>query len=115
MPKNRLVKRIEEGIKRILYPLLILNIIIDEGGKAYGYMIAKKFSELTGTRLVESTLYPTLKELEKMGLVKSYWGESPSGPPRKYYIATEKAPIELKKACYNLKILLDMLAKICKD
>lgn len=47
--------------------------------------------ELTGARIavVEGTLYPLLNRLRKAGFLDYKWVESPSGPPRKYYILTE--------------------------
>ncbi len=48
--------------------------------------------ELTTARMavVEGTLYPLLNRLRKSELLDYKWVESPSGPPRKYYLLTEK-------------------------
>ncbi len=110
---GRLAERVKRDLKRLIYPVLILKIIVDEGGRAYGYRIARRFSEITGLKLVEGTLYPNLKELERMGLIESYWGESPSGPPRKYYVATERGKAELKDACKIVKGILEIISEIC--
>ena len=40
--------------------------------------------------VVEGTLYPLLTRLKNAELLEYKWIESPSGPPRKYYILTEK-------------------------
>ena len=39
--------------------------------------------------VVEGTIYPLLARLQKDGLLKHTWQESPQGPPRKYYSVTE--------------------------
>jgi PadR family transcriptional regulator PadR len=40
--------------------------------------------------VVEGTLYPLLTRLKNAELLDYQWKESTSGPPRKYYILTEK-------------------------
>lgn len=43
--------------------------------------------------VVEGTLYPLLTRLKNAELLDYQWKESTSGPPRKYYILTEKGKI----------------------
>ena len=40
--------------------------------------------------VVEGTIYPLLTRLKNDGLLNYRWEESSSGPPRKYYLITEK-------------------------
>lgn len=40
--------------------------------------------------VVEGTLYPLLIREKNQGLLSYRWEESPQGPPRKYYVITEK-------------------------
>jgi PadR family transcriptional regulator PadR len=40
--------------------------------------------------VVEGTLYPLLIRQKNQGLLSYRWEESPQGPPRKYYVITEK-------------------------
>ncbi|MCL2097362.1 MAG: PadR family transcriptional regulator [Bacteroidales bacterium] len=40
--------------------------------------------------VVEGTLYPLLMRQKNQGLLNYRWEESPQGPPRKYYMITEK-------------------------
>lgn len=40
--------------------------------------------------VVEGTLYPLLTRLKNNGLLSYNWVESTTGPPRKYYMLTEK-------------------------
>ena len=46
--------------------------------------------------VVEGTLYPILTRLKNAGLLSYRWEESPQGPPRKYYIITEKGKEQLE-------------------
>lgn len=43
-----------------------------------------------GLQLLEGTLYPLLNRLKNSGILTYRWVESTSGPPRKYFILTEK-------------------------
>lgn len=65
----------------------ILQII--SRGEVYASEILE---ELLTARImvVEGTLYPLLTRLKNAELLDYKWIESSSGPPRKYYILTEK-------------------------
>ncbi|HHV84359.1 MAG TPA: PadR family transcriptional regulator [Petrimonas sp.] len=43
-----------------------------------------------GLQLLEGTLYPLLNRLKNAEILTYRWVESTSGPPRKYFILTEK-------------------------
>ena len=45
--------------------------------------------------VVEGTLYPLLISQKNQGLLSYRWEESPQGPPRKYYVITEKGRAQL--------------------
>jgi PadR family transcriptional regulator PadR len=65
----------------------ILQII--SRGEVYASEI---LDELLNAKImvVEGTLYPLLTRLKNAELLDYQWKESTSGPPRKYYILTEK-------------------------
>ncbi|MCE4216021.1 PadR family transcriptional regulator [Aquirufa antheringensis] len=65
----------------------ILKII--SKGEVYA---STMLSELTSAKImvVEGTLYPLLTRLKNAGFLDYRWVESVSGPPRKYYLLTEK-------------------------
>ena len=65
----------------------ILSII--SRGAVYA---SEMLDELTNSKMmvVEGTLYPLLTRLRKAGLLDYEWIESEIGPPRKYYVLTEK-------------------------
>ncbi|OUJ06873.1 PadR family transcriptional regulator [Acetobacter malorum] len=54
---------------------------------SYGYDIASRLSEAID--MGEGTIYPLMRRMQKDGLVSTYFVESSSGPPRKYYALTE--------------------------
>ena len=47
--------------------------------------------------VVEGTLYPMLIRQKNQGLLSYRWEESPQGPPRKYYVITEKGRAQLSE------------------
>jgi len=83
-----------------IYQILVLLIMKRLRRPTYGYEISKQLEVISNNfiRLTERTLYPLLKKMEKARLVKSFWGESDVGPPRKYYELTEKGEAFLDRA-----------------
>ncbi len=57
----------------------------------------KIISELKEAQMivVEGTLYPILTRQKNVGLLTYRWQESTQGPPRKYYMLTEKGRRQL--------------------
>ncbi len=45
--------------------------------------------------VVEGTLYPLPIRQKNQGLLSYRWEESPQGPPRKYYVITDKGRAQL--------------------
>lgn len=85
----RFREKLERELRSGLVSLLLL-LTVERTGPSYGYRILSTIKESTGGQLAfkEGTAYPLLNNLEKMGLVSSYWGTGSGGPPRKYYQAT---------------------------
>ena len=54
----------------------------------YGFELVRSLSEVPGLVTSEGTIYPLLARLRKEKLVSTFWEESESGPPRKYYRLT---------------------------
>jgi len=46
--------------------------------------------------VMEGTLYPLLIRQKNQGLLNYRWEESPQGPPRKYYVITDKGRAQLE-------------------
>ena len=66
----------------------ILNIL-NQQDAAYTSDILKALKEAKMI-VVEGTVYPLLTRLKNSGHLSYRWEESTSGPPRKYYVLTEK-------------------------
>ena len=47
--------------------------------------------------VVEGTLYPLLIRQKNQVLLSYRWEESPQGPPRKYYVITDKGRAQLEE------------------
>ncbi len=103
------MKELRTGI----YKVLILKILLTKG-PLHGYGIRKAIEELSQGRLTpsESTIYEALKKLEKLGLVESFWAQSPlAAPMRKYYSARRDVELLIKRAIEELKCLMDILMR----
>ena len=64
--------------------------------------------------VVEGTLYPLLIREKNQGLLCYRWEESPQGPPRKYYMITEKGRAllqEMDNAWNEIVTTIDTLKK----
>lgn len=76
-------------------PLLILHTLA--GGPNHGYRIAKRIKEQSDGVLdfKEGTLYPTLHNMQKQGLLSTY-KEVENGRQRRYYRLTDKGRAALQ-------------------
>jgi len=85
------VRKLDRELRTGLLSVLVLSVLRKGNADQYGYQIIEHLKELTGGALVvpEGTIYPILHALHNYGLVKTRWGVSENGPPRKYYRLTE--------------------------
>ena len=58
-------------------------------GERYGFELVRELSAVDGLVMSEGTIYPLLTRLRKGRLVTTFWRESESGPPRRYYRLTD--------------------------
>ena len=67
---------------------LLLSLLSEES--MYGYQLVREMDRRSGGyfHLKEGTLYPALHRLERDGLLRGMWEESPSGQSRRYYHIT---------------------------
>ncbi|UXD21263.1 transcriptional regulator [Ignicoccus pacificus DSM 13166] len=86
------------------YYLLILKMI-KESGTSYGYELRKALKELKPS---ESTIYDTLKKLEKGGYVKGEWVKV-KGRARKRYQLTERGEELLRELEEEARLLCSFL------
>lgn len=62
---------------------------------AYGYQLSQQLSEAGLPAFDSGTVYRTLRQLEKAGMVSSFWDTSDSGPARRMYSLTRAGDIFL--------------------
>jgi PadR family transcriptional regulator, regulatory protein PadR len=55
----------------------------------YGFELVRSLSSVDGLVTSEGTIYPLLTRLRREQLVTTFWEESASGPPRRYYRLTD--------------------------
>ena len=96
-------KKFNKEVKSGLLSMLVLLAIDKDPEPSYGYRIIKTLEKTSKGKFKfpEGTIYPILGSLSNKGLLKSYWGDAPEGPRRKYYKLTPNG----KKA---LKVCLDV-------
>lgn len=56
---------------------------------AYGYQLVQELSKAGLASFDSTTVYRTLRQLERAGLVSSFWDVSESGPARRMYALTK--------------------------
>ncbi len=74
-------------------------------------------AELKEARMivVEGTLYPIMTRLKNQGLLSYRWEESQQGPPRKYYMLTDKGREYLSMLDAAWTELVDQIREIRYD
>src|ERR1043166_4413385 len=70
----------------ILIPYVLLAVSLQ---RAHGYLIEEYLRSVGFFGLEMSTLYRTLRQLEKNGLLNSTWEAGPAGPARRVYVLTD--------------------------
>lgn len=77
-------------------PALILALLAE--GPSYAYQMSENLKKRTGgaISLLDGTLYNSLKQLEELDLVRSYWEVQPNGRERRYYEILEEGRKELQ-------------------
>ncbi|MBR1570434.1 MAG: PadR family transcriptional regulator [Bacteroidales bacterium] len=64
--------------------------------------------------VVEGTLYPLLIRQKNQGLLSYRWEESPQGPPRKYYVITDKGRAQLTEMDAAWQEMVDSIETLRK-
>jgi poly-beta-hydroxybutyrate-responsive repressor len=62
---------------------------------AYGYQLAQQLAQAGLPAFDSGTVYRTLRQLERAGMVSSFWDTSESGPARRMYSLTKAGEIFL--------------------
>jgi PadR family transcriptional regulator PadR len=74
-------------LRRGALEFCVLALLRD--GERYGFELVRTLSEVDGMVTSEGTIYPLLTRLRREQLVTTFWRESESGPPRRYYRLTD--------------------------
>ncbi len=74
------------SFRDFLVPYILLAL---SAQRAHGYLIEQYLRGLGLMRIEMSTLYRTLRQLERDGLVLSTWEPGPDGPARRVYSLTD--------------------------
>ena len=99
MEDDLLLRKFQKELSAGTVSLALLAVVAAASEPLYGYQIAKSLEHLGGGVLAgkQSALYPVLRNLEAAGLLESSVQPSDSGPPRRYYCATETGRATLKR------------------
>jgi PadR family transcriptional regulator, regulatory protein PadR len=87
-----------------LVEMCVLSAVAS-AGEAYGYQVLQGLSGVKGLELGESTVYPVLSRLSRQGLLSVRSGQSPNGPPRRYYRLT---PLGMQRRAEMQKVWVDV-------
>ncbi len=83
---------VRSHMRKGLLEYCILSIL--DKREAYASVIIEELKAV-GMIVVEGTLYPLLIRQKNQGLLAYRWEESTQGPPRKYYVLTDKGREQL--------------------
>ena len=97
-------------LRKGLLELAILNIL--SGGKRHGYEMVQLMKQFEGFEIHEGNIYPILARLQIDGVIKSSKEPSPDGPPRKYYLLTQKGKDTLKQMDIQWNTFVTHIQKI---
>jgi PadR family transcriptional regulator PadR len=93
-------KKFQKELSSGTVSLALLSILAQAKEPLYGYQIGKLVGtgddEPAGVMVKQGAIYPVLRSLENQGLLSSEREMSDSGPPRRYYQATETGQDALK-------------------
>lgn len=94
MTDNNITENSRTQMRRGVLEYSIL-LILGQGDE-YASAIIQKLKDVD-IIVVEGTLYPLLIRLKNLGLLSYRWEESTQGPPRKYYMITDKGRAQLNE------------------
>lgn len=81
------IQNTQSQMRKGVLEFCILSIIMQ--GEVYPSDIVDKMKE-SNMHILEGTLYPLLTRLKNAELLSYRWVESSGGPPRKYFMMTDK-------------------------
>jgi poly-beta-hydroxybutyrate-responsive repressor len=85
-PPDQSAATTPQSPRDLLVPYVLLAVSLQ---RAHGYAIEEYLRQLGLFSIEMSTLYRTLRQLEKDGLLRSTWEPGPAGPARRVYTLTD--------------------------
>lgn len=103
------IENVKAQMRKGILEFCILSILSEKDAYASDIIKKLKSAELI---VVEGTIYPLLTRQKNSGLLNYRWEESTQGPPRKYYIITDKGKNALKELDTSWSNLTKSVEKI---
>lgn len=86
-----------------------------KGWNAYGYQLSHRLADAGLPEFDSATVYRALRQLEKTGMVSSFWDTSESGPARRMYSLTSAGELFLSGWVQVLQNYQSILQKALTD
>jgi PadR family transcriptional regulator, regulatory protein PadR len=106
------IQNTQSQMRKGVLEFCILSVI--RKGEVYPSDIVDKMKQAQ-LQIFEGTLYPLLTRLKNAELLTYRWVESNSGPPRKYFVMTEKGLAFYEELEKTWKELADAVHTITQD
>ena len=104
-------ENVKAQMRKGILEYCILAIISREDSYAPKIIAELKQAQMI---VVEGTLYPILTRQKNAGLLTYRWEELPQGPPRKYYMLTDKGRQHLQMLDEAWSELVEQIERIRK-
>jgi len=85
-PEGKEFRGVEARPRNWLVPVILLSL---RDWNSYGYELMERAAKFGFEAMNPGTLYRTLRQMEKDGIVKSTWETSKGGPARRMYSITD--------------------------
>lgn len=105
------IKSKSHKMERFLEVCLLL-LLYDNVGYGYGLVEELSYFGFSEEELNVSTLYRTLRNMEKENLVESFWEEGGQGPKRRVYRISEDGKAELNQRIMIMKMRKSRIEKL---
>ncbi|MDZ7797977.1 MAG: PadR family transcriptional regulator [Candidatus Marinimicrobia bacterium] len=92
--------------------ICLLLLLFDEAGYGYGLTEKLQYFGFSKDELNVSTLYRTLRKMEKKECVSSFWEKGGPGPKRRVYKITESGKKQLAEWVQVLKVRKDRIDRV---
>lgn len=107
-----MAKPISKNLMGATSMLMILSVLKQKD--SYGYEISKILFEVSDGRIdwKAGSLYPTLKKMEKQGLIKSDWKIEDNSRARRYYTIQDKGLRKMDELREDWQLVCTIINKL---